>query len=245
MLTGYFDESYSHPPKPEVYTVAGYVSEDRKWKKFDKQWRQALGDEGVDFFHMKDFAHQKKAFKDWPAEKRKQYLGRLHGIIHRHVIADFAVSVVVADYDEVITPNIRAGFGEPHVFAAIGCMKLIALWAKRINLREHMLYVFEKGTIHDKTVRRVFGAFDDTHSEHYRASGCAFFDKRDLLPLQAADILAYENMLEMRRRIDPDNTRDRRGSIKNLERRGSEWIYYDKAQLLKVLDSGRALGLLE
>ena len=40
MLTLYLDESYSHPPAPLVYTVAGYIATDKKWRKFHKEWRR-------------------------------------------------------------------------------------------------------------------------------------------------------------------------------------------------------------
>ena len=32
-VTAYFDESYASP-NPSVYTVAGYISTDRRWAKF-------------------------------------------------------------------------------------------------------------------------------------------------------------------------------------------------------------------
>lgn len=247
VLTGYFDEIYSHPPKPEVYTVAGYVSEDWRWKRFNSEWARALADEDIPYFHMIDCAHKKGVYAEWSEDKRKRFLKKLHYIIRSNTIVDFAVSVVVADYNEVIPPEnvvLRTGFGEPHVFAVIGCLKDIHEWARHARLADRINYVFEQGTVHDVTVRRVFGSFDDAHNEHYRSRGCAFYDKRDRAPLQAADALAYENMSEMRRRIDPSNTRPMRASAKNLVRPASSWAYYDKAQMLKVVDKCLDLGLL-
>ena len=239
MLTMYIDESYSHPPKPLVYTVAGYISQDWRWKRFEREWFQALKLEGLEYFHMTEFAHKKKVYSDWPEKKRQKFLRKLHHIIHSNTIIDFAASVVVADFDEVITQDIREGFGEPHVFAAVACMKHIAIWARKTHLKDQILYVFERGTVHDKTVRQVFDLTIDAESSiHYRIGGYAFHDKKELLPLQAADTLAYENMLEMRRRIDPDNNRPTRASIRNLERPQSRWYYYDKAQLLSILSYG-------
>ena len=65
-VTAYFDESYASP-NPSVYTVAGYVSTDRRWAKFQKawmgllkqevqqQWRKVYGPDKPLFFHMTDF----------------------------------------------------------------------------------------------------------------------------------------------------------------------------------------------
>jgi hypothetical protein len=247
ILTGYFDESYSHPPQPLVYTVGGYISEDWRWRRFESEWASALDSEGIDFFHMKDFAHRKGVYAEWTEDKRRKFLRKLHHIIHSNTIKDFTNSVVVEDYDEVIPPSnveLRTSFGEPHVFAVIGCLKDVHDWAIHSKLKDRIHYVFEQGTVHDKNVGRLFARFDEEYKEHYRARGCSFFDKRDLNPLQAADILVYENMLEMRRRIDTSNNRAMRLSAKNLLRPSSNWGYYNREQMLKVVDKCLELGLL-
>jgi hypothetical protein len=247
MLTMYIDESYSHPPKPEVYTIAGYISHDWRWRKFEVEWYRALKSEGLEYFHMIEFAHKKGVYADWPEKKRQKFLRKLHFIIHSNTIVDFSVNVVIADYNELMTPDVRRGFGEPHPFAVIGCLKHIAVWAKETHMKDRILYVFEKGTVHDKLLRTIFDtSFDDEHNEHYRISGYAFHGKKELLPLQAADTLAYENMLELRRRIDPDNTRPTRRSIINLHRPPkSQWFYYGRQELLTILSYGVDKGLMK
>lgn len=240
-LTMYIDESYSHPPKPLIYTIAGYISQEWRWRTFESEWNSALSAEGLDYFHMVELAQGKHIYAKWEERKRRKFLRNLHRIIHKNTLADFAMSVVVADYDNVITPDIRYGFGEPHVFAAIGCLKGVSVWLNhsKLSKRERIFYVFEKGSIHDSTLQLVFDRYfnDEKQSETYRIGGCAFHDKKELMPLQAADVLAYENMLEMRRRVDPSNERKPRASMLNLERPASDWGYFGKAELLELLAS--------
>jgi hypothetical protein len=95
MMSIYIDESYSHRPKPEVYTIAGYVSEDWRWKRFEREWSKTLTSEGLEYFHMVEFAHKKGVYADWPETKRRKFLRTLHYIIHSNTIIDFSVNGVV------------------------------------------------------------------------------------------------------------------------------------------------------
>jgi hypothetical protein len=81
----------------------------------------------------------------------------------------------------------------------------------------------------------VFGGLVETKEGDQLIGSVSFYGKK-ILPLQAVDAAAYENMREMRRRVGPDNTDDQRGGYKSLMRLESKWIYLDAAQLLKLLD---------
>lgn len=247
MLTIYLDESYSHPPAPLVYTVAGYISTDIEWRKFQKEWRRELDKAGIDFFHMTNYESRVKEYEDWSNEKRIEVLRRLHRTIHRRVLTGFAASVVVADYNELINPSIRMGFGEPHEFAVIACMKHIRLWSNTRGHHEPIAYVLESGSDRQKIVNRSFqhAYMDEEKRREYRIGSWTFADKRDLNPLQAADILAYENTKEMCRRLDKNTTRPVRRSIQNLTKAHlDEWFYYDRKQLLFILNKSVELGLI-
>jgi hypothetical protein len=80
----------------------------------------------------------------------------------------------------------------------------------------------------------VFGGLVETKEGDQLIGSVSFYGKK-ILPLQAADAAAYENMREMRRRVDPDSTDDQRGAYKSLIRPESKWVYLDAAQLLKLL----------
>lgn len=259
MLTAYFDESYSHPPTPRVYTVAGYVSTVDEWRKFQKEWRRELGIAGVvDFFHMTQFEarvkdaegnlHGISGYKDWDTEKRVKVLKRLHRTIHRRVLIGVAASVVVDDYDELITHDLRPGFGDPHEFAVVACLKHIRQWGKENGYSEPINYVFESGSDRQNVVDRTFhhAYLDEEKRREYRIGSWIFANKRDSNPLQAADILAYECMKEVSRRFDTGNTRPVRRSMENLAKEAylNEWHYYDRKQLLFILNRCVELGLL-
>jgi hypothetical protein len=246
MLTLYLDESYSHPPAPLIYTVAGYIATVNEWRKFQKEWRRELDRAGIDFFHMTTFEARRKEYEGWSNEKRVEVLKRLHRSIHRRILTGFASSVVVADYNEVMNPNIRRGYGEPHEFAVVACMKYIRDWGNQNGYHEPIAYVLESGSDRQKIVNAVFNHMDEEQRREYRIGSWTFADKRDLNPLQAADILAYEMTKEMTRRLDKSNTRPVRRSMQNLAKGhpDAHLMYADREQLLFILDKSAELGFI-
>jgi len=246
MLKLYADESYSHPPAPLVYTIAAYVSESYQWERFEREWDEALTAYGIDHFHMKDFA-AKKGYRDWPENKRVKFLRTLQHIIKSNTEKDFSVSVVVEDYNELIPPNtnLRIGFGEPHVFAVIGCMKNINTWQKRAHINKPIEYIFERGSGHDTMLKRIFDEMDAEQMNFYRAGGGINFFGKETTPLQAADMLAYENRLEMCRQVNPTNRPKVRESLRNLRRAENDWSYYNAEHITIVLETAANIGLIQ
>lgn len=222
----YFDESYTHPPAPLVYSVGGYVSSYMQWKKFQKEWKLALAKAGIKYFHMVEFHACKPPYGEWSKQKRVSFLQSLHKIIHKRVQRSFVSTVIMEDYDRLTAEQKRA-FGTPHAYAAVNCMKHIAKWCEANKYNGPMAYVFEKGSAHDKEIRRLFEkGLGDKEKEFYRVGSFEFADKRDVIPLQASDILAYEVSKEVSRQRDKGSTRLTRESLKNLHlSRLDTWVY--------------------
>lgn len=225
-FAGYFDESYTHPPAPLVYSIGGYVSSYIQWKKFRKEWKMALAEAEVSYFHMVDFQACKPPYGDWSKQRRINLLKTLHKIIHNRVQRSFVSTVIMEDYNRLTGEQKRA-FGTPHAYAAINCMKHIATWCNENHYNAPMDYIFEKGSPHDKEIRLIFeNLLGVKEKEFYRVGSFEFADKRDVLPLQASDVLAYEVTKEISRQRDTGTTRLTRESIKNLHiSRLDTWVY--------------------
>lgn len=249
-VTLYCDESYANP-NPTVYTVGGYISTDRLWKKFHKawiallkkevgeQWRKVYGPDKPIFFHMTDFDNPySKIYGDWKHEKKIWFLKELHKIIKKTYIRSFATGVIVADYDE-LSDEQKYAIGTPHMFVSINCAKQVAGWAERENRQHPIQYVFEKGPNDNKALQNHFSTLSPEMGLFYRMTeinSFAIMDKRNASPLQASDILALEVRKEMERRLqEPNGRRKMRESIKNLHIPIlDEWNFIDKSALLKL-----------
>ncbi|MFY9619347.1 MAG: DUF3800 domain-containing protein [Pyrinomonadaceae bacterium] len=250
--TGYFDESENtfdktRPNLPRVYAIAGCVGLDSQWIKFQKKWRAILhrdvlsrwrevyGDKPI-FFHMTDFDNpHSKIYGDWSAKKKVTFLKQLHGLMATYSLRRFASCTNMADYD-ALTVEERYALGNPHNFNAVHCFKLIKVWADKNKIDDRFLYVFETGSSREKELRRITNELTDEQRDGYRVKKVAFVDKRELSPLQAADILAFETRKEMCRQLDVNTTRKTRQSIQNLHVPSiDEWAYVGREHFQKIL----------
>jgi hypothetical protein len=249
-VTAYFDESYASP-NPSVYAVAGYISTDRRWTKFQKawmgllkqevhqQWRKVYGPDKPLFFHMTDFDNpHDKVYGGWKAAKKIWFLKELHKIIKKSYIRSFASGVIVADY-EALSDEQKYAIGSPNMYVSVNCAKLIGEWADREDRQHPILYVFEKGPKDYNYLKRLFYTVSPEMKRFYRMTepdSFAIRDRRNTPQLQASDVLAVEVRKEMERRLQEPNTRRKmRESIKNLHIPIlDEWHFIGKSDLLKT-----------
>jgi Protein of unknown function (DUF3800) len=215
-FTLYFDESYNYPPERRVYTVGGYLATDVQWRKFRKEWRRILDAEGLDHFHMVDFHACKPPYGSWSKDKRIEFLASLHAVIHERTLMSFATSADVEDFEN-LTPEQKNTLISPHVFAAKNCMKAVGFWAAEHIINHPVItYIFEEGQPHERQLNRLFDTLTDEDKWFFRMTSLKFDKKRSLNPLQAADVVAYESMKEIERKVNPLNKRAARLSGINL-----------------------------
>lgn len=142
----------------------------------------------------------------------------------------FATSADVEDF-ETLTAEQKNALVSPHVFAAKNCMKQVGFWAAR-NIINHQVigYVFEEGQPHERQLKRLVETFTDEDKWFFRMAFLRFGKKKDLNPLQAADVVAYESMKEIVRKVKPLNERRARLSAINLasDNVRNEWLYCEK-----------------
>ena len=254
--TAYFDESENAPAATtsdqlRVYMIAGCIGLNSEWDDFQKKWKAALETDVLPFweavygpdvpvyFHMSDFSNpHDSVYGLWSEEKKKSLLQKLHRIMREHTFRRFATGILINDYDQ-LTDEEKFAVGHPHVSATINCLKRIREWANRENYGGRMPYVFERGSVHDPKIRKLFEVFlDDEMKAEYRVLDLTFKDKRDAPPLQSADIIATETRWEVCRQFDKRTARKQRQSLKNLYvPTVDEWYFIDKTHLRAILDN--------
>jgi Protein of unknown function (DUF3800) len=240
-ITGYFDESYNYQlPASRIYTVAGYVSVDYCWVEFQKHWKAVLDREGLPPFSMKHFDNGRhEIYGTWDQAKKDSFISELHTIIKKTYIQSVSASVVVDDYDNLSEIE-KYGLGPPHLLATTKCLKLIKDWADRSGINESILYVFERGSADDKLLNHAFSqVLAHEIQMAYRIKSFTFQDK-DFIPLQSADVLAYETRKEVGRLISNPKNKDPRSTFVNLTRdhlERDDWIILDKKELNRIVNS--------
>lgn len=193
ILQGYFDESGTHDDS-ETLCVAGYLSTPAQWVEFEKEWRATLDYYGLAFFHMGKFTNGAQPYEDWKTEKKAECFARLVGIINARTLLSIGHSFLVSRYCAIFTPAARRVAGGPYGLAANCCIMDAAEYLRKENPEGWLRYTFESGARGAGEVLKNFQLNMRTpqQKDHYRLLGLSFEDKRQFLPLQAADILAYE-----------------------------------------------------
>lgn len=196
MFTAYYDESGS--PDAHAVVVAGFVASDEQWKEFERNWNHSLRRFGISRFHAVEFAQSVGEFAKWKGHEkhpdlraeRQWFLRQL--LAHIKLRARFCCSHVVrmVDYRKVNGVYFLDAV-QPYALCGRTAVKSVAEWVDRNRLSEAQVqHVFEDGAKHKGFLQKRL--IKDKGFE-------PIFKKKDeAVPLQAADLLAYETLVGIR-----------------------------------------------
>ena len=155
------------------------------------------------------------------------------GIIKRYVLCSVGWAVPRQSFNTILSGLAKAICGDAYGLAAIACFRSLAQIAVRID--GWVEYVMESGTRGSGALLKIHavGSEEPGWLDNNRIVSLSFQNKRFFLPLQAADILAYELFKhlpnQMQGRVRPD-----RYPLQQLNTIQKEWHYTDDAELGKI-----------
>jgi hypothetical protein len=193
LFHAYFDSSGTERDEWIIVT-AGVVATEQKWSRFEQRWGAVLAKEGVTQFHMQEFAHAKGEFASWKGDepRRAAFLAALVREVKRGVNKSFIHGVVLPDYRELDRQyQLTETVGGPYSLSQFGCLYVAYRWlmAKK-NPHDRAATFVERGDTGIPGFRRYL------KSQHLPEP--AFIPKVEpnsgkiWVPLQAADLIAYE-----------------------------------------------------
>jgi hypothetical protein len=244
LLQAYFDESER---EGGTFCVAGYAFAPQQVKKFGKEWSRLFAPYPGGL-HMRDLAQRTRSFKGIDAEEQKRLICEAVKIINRRMTGGFAVSCNIHEIRE-LSPRWIRGFGHAYSICCHLAMTAVGRYLDKIKSADSVTYVFESGHKNESEAR------DFIHNAvrcpealaSYRHSGDAFLPKADAVPLQAADMLAWEwakfRDETLERRIRPPRRSLQALMDNRLDR--YEGTHVTGEPLRKFMAEVRALGLLQ
>jgi hypothetical protein len=224
-LQGYFDDSGTHDDS-KVAVVGGYVSTEEQWSLFDVEWQKALDEFGIEHFHTTDFANKAPPYDEWKDDLRYRRFAQLGGIVNTHAIASVACAIPVESFNRCMSPKAKDYVGGPYGLAAF-CVfgetsTMFDDWPS-----SKVAYILEAGTAGFHQVSKIFSETmrRPADREMLKLHSITVADK-DVLPLQAADMVAYEIYKHYPRQLGIE---DRRPRIENMtilsNVRRKAWVY--------------------
>ncbi|WP_041839559.1 MULTISPECIES: DUF3800 domain-containing protein [Acidobacterium] len=198
MMTAYFDCSHNGKGSGGSVAVSGWLSSGERWEQFDYEWDQILEEFQVPYFHMKEFAHSVGAYSQgWKGEngKRAEFIQRLVAAISRNAMAGFACLVERNVFDRVNEEfQVREYYGNEYALCGRICVSQVRHWLDERGDKNGVHHIFEDG---DERGRLSWLLESDGYAAPVFFPGKDRIAKdgsliRGLLPLQAADLAAYE-----------------------------------------------------
>jgi hypothetical protein len=184
----------------EVFTLAGFMASPGAWDRFCPRWREMLCETGpypVDAFHSADIEAAKPPFDGWPIEARNQLVeNALDLLTDSNLCANlYAVSCSYVIPDCLaFDPRILGGGSIPEIYER--CYRgllysVLTRWAFN-----GLDFIFDEKKKVQGRVKKHFDQAKEVLNANPRFAGklndCVFRDDRKVIPLQAADLLAYE-----------------------------------------------------
>lgn len=192
MLRIYLDET-GHTKDPNAFVVgmAGCVASLRSWDKFSSEWDETLEIFSISAFHMKDFAHFHGEFRGWNEQKRRQLLDRLLGTIEAHVDVWVGALLPISEFMGLsVEQKIR--LRDPYFICLQDCLHAAIIHAESIEAHESLEVVV---SAHEEFAWDSYGWVVGCAQQlpgGARLESVTTERPKNVLPLQAADLLAYE-----------------------------------------------------
>jgi hypothetical protein len=241
VIEGFIDESGIHEGSPAV-AVAAYLAEPADWHEFSMAWQAKLSSKGIRYFHAADCAALRGEFEGWDVTTKNEFVAGLLPLIGKLRCAGVAVGIVLRDFEAAIAerPRYRDLLGTPYTACFHWVVqKIIGGLQHHGDLRNVALFHEINDHQHE--------ALDDfqwirLHRDYgHHLVSLAFGTKEQFVPLQAADVLAYETF----RRISNASGPPRR-AMEAIHPKGEKLTLslYDKrnmASLISVLDRIQAV----
>jgi hypothetical protein len=202
MFTAYIDDSGTSPDL-SVAVAGAWIAPFTEWKRFESEWKRAMEKEGFSCFHSSECAakNRKSEFANWDTAKQQRVFGRLRQVVKKFASKGMAFGVSKRDYDEVVVSGDRKILGQDHyVFALRSLFGVIEKWRAKRRINDRLEYVFDWIEPRDKRRKEIeltmhqMEQTDNALARYGYYDGCYSFRKRcDVIPLQAADLLAWSH----------------------------------------------------
>jgi hypothetical protein len=209
MMSAYLDESYG----PSTVCVGGWIATDEKWDRIQEEWLTRLNYENrvsakhglkkLRRFHAADCSNLVNDFEGWSRGRQIRFVKALLNILIEHKPMAFAFGASFSEFCALF-PSDR----KKHLIKE--CFKFcIDRCLKDIGEVMHRHYTHERiSVIHDRdgllpAARIVFDNLmkDDTYKYRRYFVTFAPMSWEDCVPLQPADMIAYDVFKLVGRRI--------------------------------------------
>jgi len=195
MLRAYFDESGDHDK--DFICMGGCIADLDAWDKFEKDWEEVLVAYGVRQLHtaqLMTYVPQEE-YDGWSRKKCECFLADLLPIVLRTVKLYIGTPENVWEYKVASEPK-----DDPYFNCLSTCIDCAASYANSFGNDEKVETVFAEHPRHTSRARSLYPQIRDVGGMYSRLATDTYGSPKDILPLQAADMVAFLFRKECERR---------------------------------------------
>ncbi|MBZ5533025.1 MAG: DUF3800 domain-containing protein [Acidobacteriia bacterium] len=230
VLTAFLDESYDK----EIFVVAGFFSYEDDWRRLEKRWKATLRENRIKRFHAADCNSGFGEFSGWTAKRRTGLMKRLL----RFIVEQEMYGI----YSGVVQPAFRAEFrirtdDEAYPLCLQHCLEIIGEKTVRLPATEKVKIIVDSSRFASKGAD-VFHFMKTKRGWQHgtRLHSITFSSWREFIPLQCADLMAYETF-KMLRRTEVEPHRSERKSFSVLARLPIFGGHFDQTAMRQLKDA--------
>jgi uncharacterized protein DUF3800 len=198
--------------------MAGFLAPAYKWERFESNWNAVLNEFHIPYFHMKEYAHSKGVFKGWEKDEGKRQ--ELFNKLLNKIAAIRAVptgSITSLEGFRRLSREDQLAWHDPYLRSLLDCTSAAGFLLDDQPPQVKFAVVFSQQSEFRHRAEHVYQLIGEASPFGNRMLYPDFKDMRDLVPLQAADIIAYELHREFERRLHRPHARPRHGYTRIVE----------------------------
>jgi hypothetical protein len=199
----YMDETgHAADDSQKFCGMAGFLAPAYKWEKFESNWNTVLKEFHIPYFHMKEYAHSKGVFKGWEKDeaKRKDLFNKLLNKIAAIRPVPMG-SITSLEGFRSLSQEDQLAWHDPYLRGLLDCTSAPGFLLDDQPPQVKFAVVFSHQAEFAHRAKHVYQLIEEASPFGHRMMYPDFKDMRDLVPLQAADIIAYELHREFERRL--------------------------------------------
>jgi len=197
MFRAFFDESGLNPHEDKVLVMAGFLGRAAVWAEASDAWNACLHESPrIEYFSHREAQSLTKEFRGWPRQRADDKVLALAGVITKFDLRGFCAGVpygVLSSRERRISRKVMgARFYDWGFLAAV---KAVLQYMRKVQPGEQVDFMFDERTELTACIAEYHELKQNAQpdDELTRCAGrCDSGTDKEVLPLQMADLLAWE-----------------------------------------------------
>jgi hypothetical protein len=210
MLIAYIDDSGTHE-KSHNCVIGGYWGGVKEWSHFEAQWNRVLRSEGIEEFKANEFWPRPAGkrigpYKGWSDERHHRFIDRLLSIIEERRVYPFGAGVLNSEWENRL-PVFQRVYSAMEGKRGLNKNDLKSMYlplqiglfkaARHCEPGKVMHFVFDSDRRTSQHITDIYlnlkrESVESNDYYRFRLGSLTFEDSKLVAPLQAADLLVYE-----------------------------------------------------